>query len=283
MSNAEPGGGGSLTIEQATIHSVNTVYAQIIRDVGPEKVVEVAQRMGIRCCRRVSNPDGPLLAVDSAVLGANEVNTLEMASGYGTLMNGGFHVQPVPVSLITDSRGNVVWRDHPVPHAAVSPSIIATADGILQKVVTEGTGTAANLGRPQIGKTGTGQEYRDAWFGGSVPQLTTVVWVGFPEGQISMQPLKTRITVFGGTWPAEIWRAYMSRAVAPLSPIPLPSAGAHLVTERVDIVSGCVADASTAADRVQEVRFVSGTEPTRRCQETSSGGGTGNGRAARHG
>jgi membrane peptidoglycan carboxypeptidase len=283
VSNAEPGGGGSLTIEQATIASVNTVYAQIIRDVGPEKVVEVAQRMGIRCCRRVSNPDQPLLAVDSAVLGANEVNTLEMASGYGTLMNAGYHVQPVPVSLVTDSHGNVLWRDKPVAHSAVAPSIIATADGILQKVVTEGTGTAANLGRPQIGKTGTGQEYRDAWFGGSVPQLTTVVWVGFPQGQISMQPPKTRIVVFGGTWPAEIWRAYMARAVAPLSPLPLPSRDAHLVTEKVDIVSGCVADAATPAERVQDARFVAGTEPTRRCRAATYRGGNGDGRAPSRG
>jgi penicillin-binding protein 1A len=93
--------------------------------------------------------------------------------------------------------------------------------------VQYGTGTAANIGRPQIGKTGTEDLYRDAWFIGAIPQLVAAVWVGFPQGQISMAPPTTRITVFGGTWPAQIWHTFMTAATAHMPVRDFPTAPAE--------------------------------------------------------
>ena len=107
VTNAEGSGYGSMTLEDATINSVNTVYAQLIQQLGPETVVEAATRMGMRCCTRVSEPSTPLLPYLSAVLGTNESNTLEMSSAYGTLATGGQHVMPVPVINVTDADGKV--------------------------------------------------------------------------------------------------------------------------------------------------------------------------------
>jgi penicillin-binding protein 1A len=160
--------GGSLTVEQGLIASVNVVYAQIIRDVHPERVVEVARRMGIR---------SRLRPFCSSVLGTNEVNTLEMASAFGTLATNGRYVRPSAILRIEDARGNVLYEPDPVPQQVLNPAVAWTATQIMRKVILYGTATAANIGRPAAGKTGTAQEWRDAWFIGFVPQLSAGVWV----------------------------------------------------------------------------------------------------------
>ncbi len=261
---------GSLTVEQATIDSVNTVYAQIIMDVGAQSVVDAAKKMGIRCCRRTTEPTTDLKPYPSAVLGSNEVNPLEMASAYGTLATGGYRVQPTPVIRITDSRGRVLYGAEPKRKLAVNPSVAAEADRILQEVVQYGTGTAANIGRPQIGKTGTAQEWRDAWFVGAIPQLVAAVWVGFPQGQISMTPPTTRITVLGGTWPAQIWRAFMVNATADLPVRNFPITDVGYVTVAVDVTQGCLPNQFTPPGNIEIQQFIAGTEPTKRCTEPSS-------------
>ena len=187
-------------MEQGLISSVNVVYSQIIRDVHPQRVVDVAHRMGIR---------SRLRPYCSAVLGANEVNTLEMASAFGTLARLGRHVRPTAIERIEDSHGNVLFQAKAEPRQVLNPAVADVATQIMRKVILYGTGTAANIGRPAAGKTGTAQEWRDAWFAGFVPQLSAAVWVGFPQGQISM--VGTRIgNVTGGSFPAQIWHAFMS-------------------------------------------------------------------------
>lgn len=272
VSNAEPSGFGSLTLEQATISSVNTVYAQVIDRLGAQVVVDAATEMGIRCCERVSQPRRPLLPYLSAVLGTNEVNTLEMASGYGTLATGGQRVNPIPAISITDAQGNLVWQAAPKPKQVVDPAIASAADQILQKVVLYGTGTAANIGRPQIGKTGTGQNYSDAWFVGAIPQLVAAVWVGFPQGQVSMQPPTTRITVFGGTWPAQIWRLFMERAAATLPVRSFPTPAVDYVAVAVDVTQSpyCLPNQFTLPQNIQTLEFIAGTEPTQVCTTPTS-------------
>jgi penicillin-binding protein 1A len=272
VSNAEPSSYGSLTLEQATISSVNTVYAQLIDELGAQTVVDVAKRMGIRCCLRVSQPKGQLLPYLSAVLGANEVNTLEMSSAYGTLATGGQHVNPIPVINITDAQGNLVWQANPTPKQVVDPAVASAADQILQKVVLYGTGTAANIGRPQIGKTGTNQNYTDAWFVGAIPQLVAAVWVGFPQGQISMQPSTTRITVFGGTWPAQIWRLFMTRAAATFPVREFPTPEVNYIAVAVDVTQDpyCLPNQFTLPVNIQTLEFIAGTEPTRTCTAPTS-------------
>jgi penicillin-binding protein 1A len=272
VSNAEGSGYGSMSLESATINSVNTVYAQLIDRLGAETVVGAAKRMGIRCCLRVSEPRNPLLPYLSAVLGANEVNTLEMASAYGTLATGGRHVNPVPVISIIGARGHILWEASPKPEQVVDPQVAAAADEILQQVVLYGTGTAANIGRPQIGKTGTNQNYTDAWFGGAIPQLAAAVWVGFPQGQISMQPPTTRITVFGGTWPAQIWRLVMLKAAERYPVRPFPTPEINYVSVSVDITQDplCLPNPYTLPQNIETLDFIVGTEPTKTCTEPAS-------------
>jgi penicillin-binding protein 1A len=267
VTNAEGSGYGSMTLESATVNSVNTVYAQLIERLGADTVVEAAKRMGIRCCQRATNPKRPLLPYLSAVLGTNEVNTLEMASAYGTLAAGGRHVNPVPVISITDAQGRLFWQVNPKPQQVIEPEVASAADGILQQAVLYGTGTAANIGRPQIGKTGTAQEYRDAWFVGAIPQLVAAVWVGFPQGQISMAPPTTRITVFGGTWPAQIWRLFMLQAAATFPVRDFPSPDVEYVSVAVDITQDpyCLPNAYTLPQNTETLQFIVGTEPILTC------------------
>jgi penicillin-binding protein 1A len=267
VTNADGSGYGTISLRTATEESVNTVYAQLIQQLGPDTVVRTAKTMGMRCCTAVGDPKGPLLAVDSAVLGSNEANTLEMASAYGTLATGGRHVDPVPVESVVAPDGKILWQASPEPTQVVSPEVAAAANDILQDVVLQGTGTAANLGRPQIGKTGTDDNHDNAWFVGAVPQLSAAVWVGYHEGQIPMEPPRTRITVFGGTWPAQIWRLLMQKATRSLPPEPFPTPEVRYVSVAIDTTQqpACLPNEFTLPSHIATVNFVAGTEPTRTC------------------
>ena len=272
VTNAEGQGYGTLSLRTATEDSVNTVYAQLIQQLGADTVVRTAEEMGMRCCTAVGEPTGPLLAVDSAVLGSNEANTLEMASAYGTLATGGKHVAPVPVESVVGPDGSILWQADPKPDQVVDPQVAAAADDILQDVVLYGTGTAANLGRPQIGKTGTDDNHDNAWFVGAVPQLSAAVWVGFHEGQIPMEPPRTRITVFGGTWPAQIWNLLMQKATATLAPEAFPTPEVHYVTVAVDVTQepACLPNEFTPPNHIESLNYVAGTEPTQTCTTPTS-------------
>ena len=277
--NAEGSSYGSISLESATINSVNVAYVNIETAVGDgdiylgaQRVVDTAKRMGIRCCTRTTSPKSQLVPVPSAVLGTNEVNTLEMASAYGTLADGGAHVAPTPVVSITTPDGKVLYQARANPKQVVNPAIATVADGIMQKVVLYGTGAAANIGRPQIGKTGTAQNYSDAWFVGAIPQLVAAVWVGFPQGQVPMQYPTTRISpVYGGTWPAQIWRAFMVNATLNLPVKPFPTSNVRFVTLRIDVTQGCLANPYTPPQNIDTQTFIAGTEPQLKvCKQPTS-------------
>ncbi len=278
--NAEGGGYGTISLESATVNSVNVAYANLLSVIGAgnpyagaEATVEAAVRMGIRCCPRTTEPNTPLAAVPSAVLGVNEVSTLEMASAYGTLAFSGLHVQPTPAISITTRDGDVIYEAKPKPSQVIDPAIAQEAVDILKGVVAGGTGTGANIGRPQFGKTGTAQNASDAWFVGAVPQLVTAVWAGFPQGQIPMCCGNVRIsTVYGGTWPASIWRAFMSVATAHMPVKEFPTAPeVEYVTLRVDVTQGCLANPYTPPQDIETYQYVSGSEPSlETCTEPTS-------------
>jgi penicillin-binding protein 1A len=199
LQNAEPGG-GSFPLWLATADSVNTVFAQVINEVGPEKVVEVAHRMGIT---------NELVPVCPLTLGTSPVSPLQMASGYATLANHGVHCEPVAITRVVDRTGDTIFRAKPDCQRAVPASVADEATAMLENVIEMGTGTAANIGRPAAGKTGTGQEYRDAWFVGFTPQLTTAVWVGYARAEIPMPNVPGYGRGFGGTLAAPIWHDFM--------------------------------------------------------------------------
>ena len=264
--NYEGSATGTITLEQATIKSVNVVYAQLIRDLTPDPVAEVAARMGIR---------SKIRGFCSSVLGANEVNSLEMASAYGTLATNGVHIPPVAITRVTDATGRVLYEAEPPIRQAINPAVSWIVTQILRKVVLQGTGVAANIGRPMAGKTGTAQQWRDAWFVGYIPQLSAGVWVGFPQAQISMVPPRTRMVVTGGSLPAAIWKAFMLRATRGMPIRDFKKPESQFVTVAVDVHRGCVATALTPAYRIREVQFVRGTQPTKKCAYRGVvGGGT---------
>jgi membrane peptidoglycan carboxypeptidase len=256
---------GTVTLLEATISSINVVYAQVILDVGPEAVVELAHDMGIRTS---------LLAVPSAVLGSNPVNALGMASAYSTFATYGTYHPPVAITKIVDATtGEVIYEDKGREEEVLEPGVAYEATTALQRVITSGTGTAALsylAGRPAAGKTGTAQEYRDAWFAGYTPDLAAAVWVGYPEGSIEMKTScltalcrPTRIQVSGGTWPTQIWGAFMARALAgtPATAFSIPP-DAGLIAVTVDSRTGCLADSSTPEEFEQTTYVTPGTQPS---------------------
>lgn len=214
VENYEEGAaGGTVTLVDATVRSINTVYAQLITQIGADAVTDLATRLGVR---------SKLVPYPSSALGTNGVTVLDMASAYGTFANDGIHNDPVFVTKVTRRDGTVLYQDSPRRAQVLPAQTARTVNQVLQTVVESGTARNARLDRPVAGKTGTAEEWHDAWFVGYVPQLVTAVWVGFPQDQRSMTPPTTRIRVTGGSWPAQIWRSYASAVLAKSPPVEFP-------------------------------------------------------------
>jgi penicillin-binding protein 1A len=205
---------GRLTLRAATDWSVNAVYARLIMEVGPEKVVDVAKRMGI------TSPLEPNPAIALGGL-SRGVSPLEMASAFGTLASGGMRVEPTAITKVTDDAGKVVLEPKPAPKRALEQGVAAQASQMLGDVVARGTGSASAIGRWSAGKTGTTQSYRDAWFVGYTGGLTAAVWVGFREAQVDMVNVRG-IRVTGGSFPATIWSRFASAALPALEGATVP-------------------------------------------------------------
>ncbi|HEX6400751.1 MAG TPA: PBP1A family penicillin-binding protein [Actinomycetota bacterium] len=216
VSNAGDQWAGTMSIEQAMAGSVNTIFAQLTVEVGPEAVADVARRMGIR---------SRLSPVCSIGLGTSDVSVLDMTSAFATLAAEGAYVRPRTVQKVTGPDGLVLQgspgdvRDVGVQVVSADDAVAATR--VLQGVVEHGTGTAAGLpGRPAAGKTGTAQRATDAWFCGYVPQLATCVWVGYPGGARPMRDVGGFEEVYGGTIPARIWHDFMVEATQGMQVVP---------------------------------------------------------------
>ena len=195
---------GSVTVAEATLHSDNTVYAQMAMDVGADHIVDVAHRMGITS---YLNAD-PAIALGGLTYG---VSALEMASAYATLANGGVHVEPTIIKEVTDSTGKVIWKANPKRTQAISAGVAYEVTRILQMNIQSGTGTKAKIDRPEAGKTGTASNWCDAWFCGYTPNLSTVVWMGNADAQVPMLNVHG-VNVTGGSFPAEMWQKFMNTA-----------------------------------------------------------------------
>ena len=206
---------GPVNLVQATLASDNVVYAKMTLDLGPASVARTAKALGVT---------SPLAAVPSIGLGANDLSVLEMASAYATLAAGGVYHEPFAIRRVERADGATdedVWG--PRPGRRVLPDAVAYhVTNVLEQNVERGTGTRAQIpGRPAAGKTGTTDDYGDAWFVGYVPQLATAVWVGYPNRLIPMTDVRG-IRVAGGTFPAAIWGRFMRPATARLEPLAWP-------------------------------------------------------------
>jgi penicillin-binding protein 1A len=203
---------GPIDLWKAISASDNSVFAQLTALVGPPNVARTAHAMGIT---------GHLDPVFSIGLGTQAVNPLEMARAYATFANGGYRIdgsvfgdQPRTVTTITGVDGTTLYANMAVKKQELTPAEDALLTQMLEGVVTGGTGTAAQLpGWTVAGKTGTTENYGDAWFVGYTPQLVTAVWVGYPD---KLRPMTTEFNggpVAGGTFPARIWKAFMQPAL----------------------------------------------------------------------
>ena len=203
---------GTIDLRSATIHSDNAVYAQLTQLVGPRAVVNAAKDLGIT---------SGLNAYYSIGLGAEPVNPLEMARAFSTFANHGMRVDGKllgnrPRAIVSVERDGKEIDNEPLGKQVLSRNKAAILNDILQGVVRQGTGRAAALpdGRLVAGKTGTTENYGDAWFVGYTPQLAAAVWVGYPS---ELRPMLTEFhgdAVAGGTYPALIWKSFMETALS---------------------------------------------------------------------
>lgn len=204
VSNSEGSGRGYITITQATKFSVNTVFARLVWELGAREVARTAKRMGITT---------PIPAFPSIALGSAPVSPLDMASAYGTLATGGVLNKPTGITKIVDGAGTTIYEHVPSGTKVLTPQVAWATTQQLMGVVSGGTGTRASLhGREVAGKTGTAQNYQDAWFVGYTPQLSTAVWMGYLTGSIPMRNVHGQ-RAFGGTFCAPIWNAFMGVAL----------------------------------------------------------------------
>jgi penicillin-binding protein 1A len=262
---------GRIDLETATVHSDNAVYAQLARLLRPKRVVATARRAGI---------SSPLDTYFSIALGAQAVNPLELARAYAAFASGGFRVdtetagrpelgnRPRVIDAVLGPDGRVLDWNKPVRRQVLSGRTAAHVNRMLQATIERGTGRRAMLddGRPAAGKTGTTENYGDAWFVGYTPNLVVAVWVGYPK---ELRPMLTEFEgepVGGGTLPALIWKSFMEKAVdhlglepAGFEPPPPLAVDARLVVDR----DGEVQLDNGVCHSPLEVSFFAGEAPDR--------------------
>jgi penicillin-binding protein 1A len=195
---------GRINLTRATLRSDNTVYAQLDVDLGPKEVAKTAKMMGI-----TTQLDGlPAEGLGGLRIG---VSPLEMADAYATLASGGIHHKPIAITKVKFPDGKSDDFSKPKGERVMTDGQAYEVTKVLKMNVQSGTGTSANYGCPAAGKTGTTDDYTDAWFVGYEPRLTTSVWVGYPNARVEMRNVHG-IEVAGATFPAEIWHDFMNVA-----------------------------------------------------------------------
>lgn len=208
---------GWVNIKEALTASLNTVAVKTIMDVGWDTVVDVAKKMGI---------ESKLNPTYSLALGSSEVNLLELTSAYGTLAADGVHNKAQGIRRIRDRRGNVIYEAKPKGDRVLDPGSSSIMTWMLRSVVTNGTGRAAQLGRPVAGKTGTSDEARDLWFVGYIPQMVAGVWLGNDNNKPTSGASGTA---------ADTWRQFMVNVVKDLKVEQFPERPADLENRKGSI------------------------------------------------
>ncbi|HOO55436.1 MAG TPA: PBP1A family penicillin-binding protein [bacterium] len=199
---------GVMDLHTALKLSRNVPAVKVGHLVGAKNIIETAKSMGIKT---------PLYPSLSLPLGPSVVTIMDMATAYSTMANGGYRVDPVAVERITDSTGRVLYqKKYKTGTKVLADNELARIIPVLEDVLKTGTGRKADIGRPAAGKTGTTNEFRDAWFCGFVPQMTTIVWFGNDENTtmrnlVKGKPIGSGVT--GGSIPAPTWGHFMKQAM----------------------------------------------------------------------
>ncbi len=269
---------GYINLTEATVNSVNTVYAQLVGEVGAQNVVRMAKDLGIT---------SQLDPVPSITLGTQEVSVMEMANAYLTLFNDGMHVDARVITRVTDGDAVLVPDEPTGRKRAISREAAEKVREVLGAVVERGSGTAARLPNSDVwGKTGTTEGFGDAWFVGANEKLVTAVWMGYEEGQ-AHQLLNVRGVrqVSGGTLPAAIFLDFVNEAapgdgkkaaVAPLDPSSLNSSSPGVVATlpRSQVTSAVVVESpvatTTTAPAVQPTTTVASPPATSNTPATNN-------------
>ena len=203
--------GGNMNLVQATLRSDNSIYIQLALDLGPDKVAQTAVDMGVRRSHVHGYPAETLGGLE------NGVSPLEMATAYATIASGGYRNRPTAITKVTfegQHRSELPRRWRPHRTKVFPDGVTYEATKILEANIQGGTGTHANIGCPAGGKTGTTDNNTDAWFVGFTPRLATAVWVGYPNDETRYMNFEYHGgPVDGGTFPADIWGAYMKSIV----------------------------------------------------------------------
>ncbi|MDG2908278.1 MAG: transglycosylase domain-containing protein [Acidimicrobiales bacterium] len=256
-----------LTLVEATRRSINTVYAQLSMAMGAQRVVNMGRRLGI---------ESPVEEVNSNILGTSDTTLLDMTTAYSTFANRGVHNPPTYVTRVVNADGTTLWRWKREQTRVLEPRLTDQLTWVLEGVLTAGTGHRAKLDdRTAAGKTGTTQNYADALFLGYTPQRTTGVWVGYPQGQIPMVPPTTDRKVFGGTYPALIWKDVMEAAHFDIDeavfPTPPPSSTTTTTRPPAQAITTPVLVGLTM-DEAQVLLEATGGAPTRLADGTEMPG-----------
>lgn len=214
---------GKVTMAYALAKSLNSVAIQILDYATVTRAVDIAHALGI-----TSNLDANL----SLALGTSVVTPVELATAYNTIAQLGEYHSTYVIESISDSKNHSLYKFVPFDgKQVVQRENVAALTMMMTGVVNFGTGTGANIGRPQAGKTGTTQDYRDAWFAGFVPQLTAVAWMGNDDNAKMKK-------VTGGSFPARLWASFMRRAIGGEAPLPLAAESVSYDTTPKDSIGG---------------------------------------------
>ena len=211
---------GRISFRDAVARSVNTIAVTLTERAGRKQVIDNARRLGITT---------PLKAEPSIALGSHEVRLVELAGAYASLANGGRPAMPFGIAEIRDRMGNIIYRPQ-VPTEPVVPMWqVGAMNDMFANVIENGTGRNARINRPAAGKTGTSQDWRDAWFLGYTSQLVAGVWVGNDNN-------KPMNEVTGGKLPARLWGNFMAKAHEGAEIVALPGARAYHKQARTTVV-----------------------------------------------
>jgi membrane peptidoglycan carboxypeptidase len=245
---------GWISLKTALTKSINTTSARIAKRVGLTEIAETARALGI---------ESKVPEVPSVALGSLELSPIETLQAYMTFANHGSSDTPIVIKSILNPDGSDFFRNEYRPRPRVDPGIADMMTYLLQGVFEEGTARSANaLGfdRPAAGKTGTTNDYRDAWFVGYTPQLTALVWVGLDQGILETTKIKKKIHLTGAVAALPIWIDLMKRALQFEAELPFPESD-HLVEMRLDIRSGQKAESSCPESQVVLEKVIAGREP----------------------
>jgi len=235
---------GPTTLQQAIEESVNVVTVKLQERIGINRTIQVARRLGIT---------SPLDINLSLALGTSDLSLLELTSSYSALANQGTWMPPVTTRYVTDAQGKLLEEHVPEGREAVAPETAYVITHMLRGVVERGTGQVAKaLGRPIAAKTGTTNDYSNAWFIGFTPRLATGVWVGYDR------PRSLGRDETGSRVAAPIWVAYMSKILgdAPKEDFPVPERVVSLLVDE---------DPSGECARPVPMAFIKGSEPAAAC------------------